>query len=556
MDADDDIAESNEANNTIFAPFTVGSGGGNCSGDITLTTQAEVDAFGPCTIYDGDITVDGTGITNLNSFAGLTTIKGDLILDGSNNLSNLNGLGQLETVEGALNIDDEFNGTLTDISALSNLKTIGNGLILTDLPILDLSGLENLESVGGIFFRDLDRITDLDELGNLTHINGTLWLALNENLEDISGLSNLTHAEGIDIRRMTKITDISVLSNISGYLDGTLNIEGLGVTDLTGLQNITSVKGRASFWLNHQLQNVNALSNLTSTGEFLLSNNNSLMDCCGAYPLLSSNGVGGLIQILGNPGCANEQDILNNCTSSGDIDLSLSMSANPTNPAIYSTSQVTVTISNAGPQAATGVAISFPKPTGVVYVGGDEYDASQGNFNPNGNEIWTVGSIPAGGSATITVNYFMLTANALTPFAEVSTANETDGDSTPGNGSCCTPLEDDEATVTLNSFNGGGGISLQAPEVVGRPIQLQAIHPNPVYFGEITVEILSKLEGRFDLEIYDLFGRKAISQKIELEQGRNDIPLNVSLLESGTYYLNLPGHNWRNMPLRFVVARW
>ena len=558
VDADNDIVESNEGNNEASTTFTVsGNGPANCSGDIVLTSQAEVDAFGPCAIYNGDISVDGNDITNIQSFAGLTSINGDLILDGTNNLSDLNGLEQLGTVTGVLNIDDEFNGALSNISALSNLKTVGNGLSITDLPISNLSGLDNLESVGAIFFRDLDQITNLDELGNLTHVGGTIWISLCEDLEDISGLSNVTQAEGIDLRRMDKIKDISALRNISGQLEDRLNIEGLGISNLNGLQNITGVNGRASFWLNQQLQNVDALSNLTSAGEFLLSNNNSLTDCCGAYPLLNNNGVAGLIQILGNPGCASEQDILNNCVPSGDIDLSLTMTTSKSNPLIYTSVAITITVNNSGQQTATGVWAVFQKPDGVVYEGGNEWSATQGTFYPFGNQWWDIGSLAPGESASLTVNYFLLTSNTLTPWAEISDANEQDADSTPANGVCCTPSEDDEATILINDFTGGGNSNnLTAKGIIGRPIQLQSINPNPVYFGETTVRIQSKLEGTFDLEVYDLFGRKAISQKITLKKGRNKIPMDIYQLESGTYYLSMPGHNWRNMPLRFVVARW
>ncbi|HFA49825.1 MAG TPA: DUF11 domain-containing protein, partial [Bacteroidetes bacterium] len=132
-------------------------------------------------------------------------------------------------------------------------------------------------------------------------------------------------------------------------------------------------------------------------------------------------------------------------TGGGDIDLEISLSANPANPPIYSTTAVTATLNNTGTGTATGVAVHFPKPAGIVYEGGNEWSASQGSFNPNGDEVWTVGSIPSGGSATITVNYFMLTADPVTAYAQVSAANESDPDSSPGNGVPPAANEDDEA---------------------------------------------------------------------------------------------------------------
>ncbi len=137
----------------------------------------------------------------------------------------------------------------------------------------------------------------------------------------------------------------------------------------------------------------------------------------------------------------------------GDIDLSLTLTQANTTPDQWSSYTVQATVLNDGPSTATGVKVSFKKPVGVVYTGGNEWTASQGSFMAFGNEEWTVGSIPAGGSATLTVNYFLLNTTAPTAYAQVIAANETDGDSTPNNGTPPTPNEDDEAST------GGGGTS-------------------------------------------------------------------------------------------------
>ncbi|HFA51597.1 MAG TPA: DUF11 domain-containing protein [Bacteroidetes bacterium] len=248
---------------------------------------------------------------------------------------------------------------------------------------------------------------------------------------------------------------------------------------------------------------------------------------------------------------------LENVPPPGDgVDLELSMTASNSSPAIYSFVEVTLTVNNTGTDPATGIVVDFPRPAGTVYTGGNEWSATQGSFNPFGNEQWTVGNIPAGGSASITVSYFLLSGNALTAYAQVLSANETDSDSTPGNGTPPTPNEDDEAALTLNAFAAGGGVALQARELIGRPVQLVAVNPNPVYHGTISVVIDSREAGSYELECYDLFGRLAFLQKINLEDGRNEVPLDVSRLESGTYYLNMPGENCRGMPMRFAVARW
>ena len=151
---------------------------------------------------------------------------------------------------------------------------------------------------------------------------------------------------------------------------------------------------------------------------------------------------------------------------SGQIDLSLVAQQLTANPAQWSNYSVKLTLSNSGPQAATGVKVKFAKPTGVVYVGGNEFTASQGSFNPFGDEVWMVGSIPANGSATLTVNYFLLHATAPVAYAQVSAANETDSDSQPNNGTSPTPVQDDEASTAS-----GGGPTLQ-PDLTLADLQI------------------------------------------------------------------------------------
>lgn len=164
------------------------------------------------------------------------------------------------------------------------------------------------------------------------------------------------------------------------------------------------------------------------------------------YLSLSNNPIG-----IGNlsPFCANPAAYA--CGAAGPIDLSLTLQQLTPTPTQWGSYQVKATVSNAGPQAATWVKVKFAKPTGVVYVGGNAYSASQGTFNPSGNEVWSVGTVPAGGSATLTVNYFLQQATAPTAYAQVSAVYQSDTDSQPNNGTPPTPTQDDEAS-TVGSY--------------------------------------------------------------------------------------------------------
>ena len=128
------------------------------------------------------------------------------------------------------------------------------------------------------------------------------------------------------------------------------------------------------------------------------------------------------------------------------VDLELTMSASPTTAKQWAANAFTATLTNKGTTAASNVKVYFPKPASVVFVGGNEVSVSKGTYDLFGNQIWTVGNMPAGSTETITVNWYVLQNTAITGWAEVSSASPADNDSTPGNGACCSANEDDESS--------------------------------------------------------------------------------------------------------------
>ena len=122
------------------------------------------------------------------------------------------------------------------------------------------------------------------------------------------------------------------------------------------------------------------------------------------------------------------------------IDLSLSKSASPDRPSVGQDLTYTLTVSNAGPQTATGVEIVDVLPAGLSFTGSTpstgSYDAATGT--------WTVGSIASGDNATLQVVATVNSADVKNNTAQVTAANEFDIDSTPNNDNAA---EDDQASV-------------------------------------------------------------------------------------------------------------
>ena len=143
-----------------------------------------------------------------------------------------------------------------------------------------------------------------------------------------------------------------------------------------------------------------------------------------------------------NNGVATEDDQASVTVTPQVIDLSLTKAVDNATPNINGNVTFTVTVSNAGPDSASGVSILDLLPTGMTFVSSTP---SQGSY-VSGTGIWTVGTIANGASANLQLIASVDTPGAKTNLAQVSAANQTDSDSIPNNSIA---TEDDQASVTL-----------------------------------------------------------------------------------------------------------
>ncbi len=125
------------------------------------------------------------------------------------------------------------------------------------------------------------------------------------------------------------------------------------------------------------------------------------------------------------------------------IDLSVTKTVDNPAPNRGQNATFTITVTNAGPSTATGVALTDRLPTGLTFVSASP---SIGSFAA-GTRVWTVGNLASGASATLTLVARANTTGAITNVIEVTAANQSDVDSTPNNSS---NGEDDQASITIN----------------------------------------------------------------------------------------------------------
>ena len=75
---------------------------------ITFTTQEQIDNFQTnypgCNEIEGNVTINGIDISNLNGLNVVTSIGGSLLIFGNDILINLSGLNSLNIIGGGLRI--------------------------------------------------------------------------------------------------------------------------------------------------------------------------------------------------------------------------------------------------------------------------------------------------------------------------------------------------------------------------------------------------------------------------------------------------------------------
>ncbi|NPA71952.1 MAG: DUF11 domain-containing protein, partial [Gammaproteobacteria bacterium] len=140
--------------------------------------------------------------------------------------------------------------------------------------------------------------------------------------------------------------------------------------------------------------------------------------CPGYLPTIDSDAYGSRITSVSR----------NNNMEYADLDVQ--KTANPASAGPGDTVTFTITVENHGPNDATGVEVTDTLPSGYTYVSNNP---SQGTYN-SGAGKWTVGALANGASASLTLTATVNPTGDYTNAAEVTASDQTDPDSTPGDG--------------------------------------------------------------------------------------------------------------------------
>jgi len=185
------------------------------SGGITFSTQADVDNFQinypNCTEIQGNVSISGNGITNLNGLSVVQHISGNLGIFSNDSLINLSGLNGLTSIGGDLTLS--VNPLLANLSGLNGLKSIAGSVFLNYTSLNDLSGLDSLVHVGGdLQFTINPGLSSLTGLERLSSVAGSIFIYGNSGLHSVAGLLSLKSINGPLV-----VQQNSLLSSLSGF---------------------------------------------------------------------------------------------------------------------------------------------------------------------------------------------------------------------------------------------------------------------------------------------------------------------------------------------------
>ena len=228
--------------------------GGVFEGDLSLTTQTDIDAFdyqevtgdlfignspnAVCAFPINDLSplaklikVGGylwiSGTQHLSSLDGLdhlTRIGNDLLINNNSKLENLKGLNGLCSVNGRVTIDS--NPQLHSLEGLERLHTIGGNLeIQNNTNLTSLKGLHNLKTIGTKFIITATGIANFRGLDQLVSIGGNLAVYNNERLISLEGIDSLLTIGGdLDISFNPILTNCCIIPSLEDVVEGSIII--------------------------------------------------------------------------------------------------------------------------------------------------------------------------------------------------------------------------------------------------------------------------------------------------------------------------------------------
>ncbi len=189
----DDVEFEDNASGCNSNTEVLNSCDGCPGGDVDINSQADLQHFlinyPTCMMIDGNVSIYGGDINDLSALSNIVSIGGHL--------------------------DIVSCPMLTDLDGLQSLESVGSFFRISSIPLQDVDELTGLTSVGGLSIDLNTQLLNLDGLSSLTTVTNTLHIWQNAVLNNLSGLSNLTTANIVEIDQNATLASLNGLQNIA-----------------------------------------------------------------------------------------------------------------------------------------------------------------------------------------------------------------------------------------------------------------------------------------------------------------------------------------------------
>ncbi len=232
------------------------------TGTVQSVTATEIKVVvpvttsGTVTVTVGNQTITGPMFTFVPAFLATPYVSGDVTLKTQAEVDAfvaLNKMKQLQ-ITGNLNIGvpnfyDNQTNDITSVAGLSNITSVSGRIFFNKINVTEASFLNTITAVGSIWISS-GGFTSLS-FNNLKSFSGSFIIDALSNLTRVS-INALTDVVEVRFTSCPLLTDLSFLNSITTA--NAIRVDGLGVSSIT-MDNLTSLAGSSALstaiWINN-----------------------------------------------------------------------------------------------------------------------------------------------------------------------------------------------------------------------------------------------------------------------------------------------------------------
>uniref|UniRef100_UPI002632B2AF T9SS type B sorting domain-containing protein n=1 Tax=uncultured Aquimarina sp. TaxID=575652 RepID=UPI002632B2AF len=403
-----------------------------------------------------------------------------------------------------------FSSTVGDYDENTGVWTVGNiasgtsETLLIDVLVNATGDYLNITEVTASDVFDMDSVPNNDDGDQDEDDEDNAIVTPVESIADLSLTKVVVDGD------TTPLIGSEITFQITVTNDGPQDATGIEVTDLlpSGYDFVLFSSTVGGYDQNTGVWNVGNIA--SGTSETLLID--VLVNAAGDYLNIAEVTASDVLDIDSSPdnddGDQSEDDedseIVTPVESIADLSLIKTVVDGDTMPLIGTEITFQITVSNDGPQDASGVEILDLLPSGFDFV---LFSSSTGSYDEN-TGIWNVGNIASGTSETLLIDVLVNATGDYLNIAEVSASDITDPDSGPGNDDG-DQSEDDEDNQLVTPVDAIADLSLEKTVVdnditpnVGDEITFQITVTNDGPDVATNVEVVDQLPPGFDFILF------------------------------------------------------